>query len=146
MPEPHGPASHGELSGDVRRPVVRHDLPALDPLPVELGHSTAQEADCGGLLFVRQHFYVGESGGIVDGHVDPVVADAGRAALLPVAGHAVPDLAKASQLLDVDVNQVARSVTARKDDAPAAVQAAIVTVAGLGSCSVGGGLIQTTSG
>lgn len=39
-----------------------------------------------------------------------------------------------------------RAVTARKDDAPAAVQAAIVTVAGLGSCSVGGGLIQTTSG
>lgn len=38
------------------------------------------------------------------------------------------------------------TVTARKDDAPAAVQAAIVTVAGLGSCSVGGGLIQTTSG
>jgi hypothetical protein len=37
-------------------------------------------------------------------------------------------------------------VTARKDDAPAAVQAAIVTVAGLGSCSIGGGLIQTTSG
>ena len=37
-------------------------------------------------------------------------------------------------------------VTARKDDAPAAFQAAIVTVAGLGSCSVGGGLIQTTSG
>jgi len=41
---------------------------------------------------------------------------------------------------------VSASVTARKDDAPAAVQAAIVTVAGLGLCSVGGGLIQTTSG
>ena len=38
------------------------------------------------------------------------------------------------------------ALTARKDDAPAAVQAAIVNVAGLGSCSVGGGLIQTTSG
>jgi len=38
------------------------------------------------------------------------------------------------------------SVTARKDDAPAAVQAAIVNVAGLNSSSAGGGLIQTTSG
>ena len=36
-------------------------------------------------------------------------------------------------------------VTARKDDA-AAVQAAIVNVAGLNSSSAGGGLIQTTSG
>ena len=38
------------------------------------------------------------------------------------------------------------SVTARKDDAPAAVQAAMANVAGLGSSSGGGGLIQTTSG
>jgi hypothetical protein len=37
-------------------------------------------------------------------------------------------------------------VTARKDDAPAAVQAAMANVAGLGACSGGGGLIQTTSG
>jgi len=38
------------------------------------------------------------------------------------------------------------AVAARKDDAPAAVQAAIVNVAGLNSSSPGGGLIQTTSG
>jgi len=37
-------------------------------------------------------------------------------------------------------------VTARKDDAPAAVQAANVNVAGLVSISAGGGLIETTSG
>jgi hypothetical protein len=39
-----------------------------------------------------------------------------------------------------------RAVTARKDDAPAAVQAAIVKVAGSSSISGGGGLIHTTSG
>jgi hypothetical protein len=38
------------------------------------------------------------------------------------------------------------SVTARKDDAPAAVQAAIVNIAGVDSISIDGGLIQTTSG
>jgi hypothetical protein len=38
------------------------------------------------------------------------------------------------------------SVTARKDDAPAAYQAAITNLAGLASFSGGGGLIQTTSG
>lgn len=37
-------------------------------------------------------------------------------------------------------------VTARKDDAPAADQAAITNIAGLASFSGGGGLIQTTSG
>ena len=38
------------------------------------------------------------------------------------------------------------TVTARKDDAPAADQAAMSNVAGWCSISVGGGLIQTTSG
>jgi hypothetical protein len=37
-------------------------------------------------------------------------------------------------------------VTARKDDATAADQAAITNLAGLASFSGGGGLIQTTSG
>jgi hypothetical protein len=37
-------------------------------------------------------------------------------------------------------------VTARKDEAPAAYQAAITIVADLASFSGGGGLIQTTSG
>jgi len=38
------------------------------------------------------------------------------------------------------------TVTARKDDAPAATQAAITNVAGVMSFSEGGELIQTTSG
>jgi hypothetical protein len=38
------------------------------------------------------------------------------------------------------------SVTARKDDAPAADQAAITNLADLAPFSGGGGLIQTTSG
>jgi hypothetical protein len=38
------------------------------------------------------------------------------------------------------------AVTARKDDAPAADQAAITNLAGLMPICGGGGLIQTTSG
>jgi len=38
------------------------------------------------------------------------------------------------------------SVTARKNDAPAAIQAAMTNLVGLGWASGGGGLIQTTSG
>ena len=41
---------------------------------------------------------------------------------------------------------IADAVTASKDDAAAAVQAAIVNVAGVDSIFVDGGLIQTTSG
>jgi len=40
----------------------------------------------------------------------------------------------------------AAAVTVRKDDAPAAGQAAITNVAGMTPFSGGGGLIQTTSG
>ena len=56
--------------------------------------------------FVRQHFHVGQPGGIVDRNVPTVVADAGRAALLTVACDAVDDLATAGELFDVDMDQV----------------------------------------
>jgi hypothetical protein len=49
---------------------------------------------------------------------------------------------KALFCLDLD----SEPVTGRKDDAPAAVQAAIANVVGLGWSSGGGGLIQTTFG
>ncbi len=48
--------------------------------------------------------------------------------------------------LSVACTQLSYPVTARKDDAPAVVQAAIVNLAGVESIAAGGGLIQTTSG
>ena len=48
--------------------------------------------------------------------------------------------------VNVGAAVMAPPVTAKKDDASAAVQAAIVNVAGVESISAGGGLIQTTSG
>lgn len=104
--EAKGAAGLGKAAREVSRTVVRHHLAALHALAVKPGHSPAQEADRCGLLFVRQHFHVGEPHGVVDRHMDSVVADAGRAALLSVASDAVADLAKASQLLDVDMDQV----------------------------------------
>jgi hypothetical protein len=61
----------------------------------------------------------------------------------------VHDITPAAQLLHCDEEVVyadAGSVTARKDDAAAAVQAAMANVAGLRSISSGGGLIHTSSG
>jgi hypothetical protein len=83
-------------------------LPAFDALPVEPSHSTAHKADGRGLLLVCEHLDVGEPCGVVDGHVDTVVADASRAALLAAAGDAMTDLAKAGKLFDINVDQVTR--------------------------------------
>ncbi len=77
---------------------------------VEPSHSPAHKANGRGLLLVRQNLDVGQASGVVDGHVDTFVADASRAALLPVTGDAVTDLAKAGLLFDIDVDQVAKYI------------------------------------
>jgi hypothetical protein len=88
--------------------VIRHHLPELNAIAVEPGHSTAHKANGRGLLFVCEHFDVGETRCVVNRDVKPVVANTRRAALLAVAGEAMPDLTGAGQLLDVDVDQVGR--------------------------------------
>ncbi len=94
-----------------RRPDRYLTSPAGTPHPgCRPSHSTAQKADGGGLLIIRQHLDVGHAGGVVDGHVDTVVADSSRAALLAAAGDAVTDPAKAGKLFDVDMDQVSGMV------------------------------------
>jgi len=99
-------ASLGKALGDVGRAVIAHHLTALDALAVEPGQGPAQEADRSGLLLISENLHIGEPRGDVDGHVDPVVTDACRTPLLTFAGDAVPHLAEAGQLFDVDVDQV----------------------------------------
>ena len=85
---------------------------------------------------------------------DPAGADPGFADVLwslfgaqrPGDVAAVANLVNVRHERNVPLSLELRSVTATKDDAPAPVQAAIHNVAGLGSSSIGGGLIQTTSG
>jgi hypothetical protein len=98
----------GKGLGDVSRAVIAHHLAAVDALAVEPGHDPAQEADCRCLLLVSENLYAGEPCGVVDGHVGPVATDNSGAPLLSITGDAVTHLAKAGQLLDVDVDQVAR--------------------------------------
>jgi hypothetical protein len=62
-----------------------------------------------------------------------------------VPGHAIQVASWANAAAAARIKP-AEAVTARKDDAPAADQAAMSNVAGWCSISVGGGLIQTTSG
>ena len=104
-------AGFGKGLGDVGRSVVAHHLTTLDAMTVEPGQCPNQETDRCALLLIGQHLDVGEPWGVVDGHVDPVVSDASRAALLPIVCDAVTNLAEAGQLLDVDVNQIAASLS-----------------------------------
>ena len=71
-------------------------MPALHALIVEPGESQTQEADCPDLLVFFHQLHVGKPGGVADGHVNQVVADASVANLLPVNSDAVPDLSEAS--------------------------------------------------
>lgn len=48
--------------------------------------------------------------GVINGHVDSVVADSSRAALQTVASDAVTDLPEAGELFDVDMDQVSGTV------------------------------------
>jgi hypothetical protein len=99
VPQPEDTASLGERLGDVRRPVVAHHPAALDPLAVEPSDGTTEKADHRWLLLVCQHLDVGQPRGVIDGDMDLVVANASGAALLPIAGDAVPDLPEPGQRL-----------------------------------------------
>jgi hypothetical protein len=80
-------------------------------MPVEPGHSPAQEADRCGLLLFRENQQVGQSGGIFNRNLHTVVAVTGRAVLLQVTGRAVADLVKAGELYDIDMDQVSGVVS-----------------------------------
>jgi hypothetical protein len=101
----YGLASLGKPAREVSRTVIRHDLPALHAVTGDPSHSTALRADGRRLLLVSEHLHVGEARRVINGHVDTVVADADRAALLAVARDPMADFAEAGQLLDVDMDQ-----------------------------------------
>jgi hypothetical protein len=77
-------------------------------MAVEQRQSMAQEADRNGLLLVCKHLHVGETRHDINGHMKTVIADAGRATLLPITSNAVGDLSKAGELFDIDMDQVSR--------------------------------------
>ena len=99
--EAKGSAGFGNCFGDVGRAVVAHHLTALHVLADEPGHGPAQEADGRALLLVSVDLDVGQPCGVVDRYVDPVIADARGACLLPVAGNAMSDPAEAGQQVDM---------------------------------------------
>jgi len=100
--------------------VVGHDRERGDAVGGEVGPGSLQEPDCGEGLFVVEDLDVGEAGGVVDGDVDELPAHTPVAVVsFASAGDAVARNVEATELFDVDVDQLTRV-------APA------VTVGGLG--------------
>lgn len=91
--------------------VVRHDPLDGDPLGGEPSGGPDKEHGAGVAALVRQHLDIGNAAVIVDGHMHIVISDA-LGALAPVKpGDAMPCLVEASELLNVQVQQIARSVS-----------------------------------
>jgi hypothetical protein len=87
--------------------VVGHQPLDPDPEGGEVGDRAAQEADRGRGFLVLEHLDVGEPRGVVDRDVNVLPADP-AAPTAPVAVHAVPGPADPAELLDVDVDELAR--------------------------------------
>ena len=121
-------AGEGVDGGAVAAAVVGEHPLDLDAVALVEGDGAVEEAGDGGCLLVVEHLGVGETAVVVDGDVDVLPADSvadvagpvgvfgvvvlSAAAAHPPAGAALD----AAELLDVDVEQLARSGAFVADD------------------------------
>jgi hypothetical protein len=77
-------------------------------MAVEPGHSPQQEANRCLLLLVWEHFHVGQTGGVIHCHVSLFTTGSTRRTETPIASDPVADPLKTGELLDVDMDHVAR--------------------------------------
>ena len=96
----------GDGVGAVSRAVVTHELAHFDAQGGEVGQGLAQELDDAADFFVGHDFGVGDAGGVIDGHMDELPACA-RDMIAFVAGDAVAGTDNATELFNVDMQQVA---------------------------------------
>lgn len=103
VPESEGVNGLGDPPGDVGGAVVAHHAAARPAPANEPGNGTAEKADHRWLLLIRQHLEVRQSGGVVDGDMDLVVADLVGAPQLAITGDAVAHLLEPRRGLDIDL-------------------------------------------
>src|ERR1017187_10169912 len=107
--------------GAEARTVVGHDATDLDAQVGEVGHGLAEEVAGGGSFFIGQQGGEGDAGVVVDGDIKKL--QIGRAGfILGIAGDAMAGLVDTSQLLNVDVQQVAGSGKFVADDGHGGLQ------------------------
>ena len=90
----------------VRRAVVGHDALDRHTLASEPGDRALQERHRAGLALVRQHLAVGQAGGVVDADMHGLPAGT-TLTIAPIAGDPMADRRDPSELLGVDVEQLA---------------------------------------
>src|ERR1700692_3757440 len=102
------PESILKVEGLVTTAVVGHDTGDGDIEAFVIGHGRLEERYGAFRLLVRQNLAEGDAGVIVDTDMNELPADATAVALTgAIAGDAVTDLVKTTELLDVDVDQLA---------------------------------------
>src|SRR4051794_33525230 len=88
--------------------IVGHHTGNRDAKVRVVGDRGLEEADRALLLLVRKDLREGDPGGVVDADVDELPPDAPALALpRSVAGHAMADVIKATELFDINVDQFA---------------------------------------
>src|SRR6202021_2729925 len=99
------PASTTKGERFITTAVVGHDTGDGDTEAFVIGHGRLEERYGAICLLVRQNLGEGEAGVIVDTDMNELPADATAVALTgAIAGDAVTDLVKTTDLLDVDVS------------------------------------------
>src|SRR5580658_3680779 len=98
-----------EQIGDKAGSVIGHDAAHPDVVADEVSRCLAKEKACRSGFFVGHHGHIGHAGVVVDSNVEELPAGA-AGLVLRIAGDAMAWLADASQLLDVDVQQISGSI------------------------------------
>ena len=107
MPDAKPLTGAGKGARAVRRAVVGHDALHADAGARQPRHGAADKAPAGGLALIGQHLHIGNARGVVHTHVH-VLPPGAPGAGAPIAGDAMADSADAAELLDVDMEQLAR--------------------------------------
>jgi hypothetical protein len=103
--EAEGAAGGGKAQRDVAGAVIGHDADDTNATGFVPGQEASKESDGGGGSLVRQDFGVSHARGIVDADMNEFPS--GSSAAVPgISGDAVADDLNASELFDVDVNEL----------------------------------------
>src|SRR5262245_52193295 len=107
VPESRALAGCRKDVGAVARAVVRHEPPDADAMAPKPGEGAPEKAHARDPVLIGQDLDVGQPGGIIDGHVHELPADAPHATAA-VASDAMPRGGDPPEFLDGEVEESAR--------------------------------------
>ena len=108
MPQAEFEAGVAEGEGAIAAAVVGHDALHTDAQAGIAGDGRREEGDRGFLALIRPDLSEGDPGVVIDAHMDTFPADA-PGVIARISGNPVADGGDATELLDVEVEQLPRS-------------------------------------